>query len=72
MTKVIIVISEGAMQDVYSTDKDVDVELLDYDNYRSLTPDPDSEDTNDRQDEYDEYSSLEKELKSNKDLHHVW
>lgn len=60
--RIIIVISGGALQDVYSNNPNIDVSLLDYDNMKCA--DENSE-------EYDGYVALEAEIK-NKEMDSVW
>lgn len=65
-TRTICVIEGGLLTAVYSDDKALDVELLDYDNMKMCQPiDGESND------EYDGYKELEDEIKSGA-LHCVW
>lgn len=53
--RVIIVISGGALQDVYSNNASIDISLLDYDNMKCAEEDSA---------EYEGYIALETEIKS--------
>ena len=64
--RVICVIENGCLIDVYSNTKNMTVDLLDYDNMNACIP----EDKDDVV-AYSEYKSLEEEIKSGK-LHRVW
>lgn len=60
--KIIVVIHGGALQDVFASNPDTEVCLLDYDNM---------EQTEENSEEYAEYLEFEKEIKT-QNLHQVW
>ena len=65
-TRVICIVENGCLIAVYSNNKNVVVDLLDYDNMAACA----SEDK-DYIVEYDYYQSLDQEIKD-KNLHKVW
>ena len=65
-TRVICIVENGWLTAVYSNNKNVVVDLLDYDSMNACIPE-DKDDVI----AYIEYKSLEEEIKSGK-LHKVW